>query len=215
MATTGYTPWLHMTPKVIKRTTVVPLAIIAPVMALLISACTTMTTQSFNVGKNAHVEAAYIAVDADFSRYDRILARDMGIFFPSDAAPPPEDQQRTRQIFREAFMKELEGYEIVREAEPTALEVQATLIDFRNATGADVPQVRRELRDIARPGALLFLMEMKDPGSGEVLARAADSASAPAFSTSADTETDWETVESSAARWAILFRRFLDQNLKQ
>ena len=180
-----------------------------------VTACTTTTSQSFNVGKNTNVEAGYIAVDADFSHYDKILARDMGIYFPSDAAPSPDDQQRTRQIFREAFIKELEGYIIVRDAEPTALEVQATLIDFRNATGADVPKVRRELADIAKPGALLFLMEMKDPGSGKILARAADSASAPAFSTSPDTETDWASVESAAARWAGLFRGFLDQNLQQ
>lgn len=181
----------------------------------LFTACTTTTSQSFNVGKNSEVEAAYIAVDADFGQYDRVLARDMGIFFPSDAAPSLGDQQRTRQIFREAFIRELDGYVIVREAEPKALEVQATLIDFRNATGADVPQIRRELADIARPGALLFLMELKDPATGRVLARAADSASAPAFSTSPDTATDWASVEASAARWAGLFRRFLDQNLKQ
>ena len=191
-------------------------AALSVIGALLFAAgCTTTTTQSFNVGKNTEVEASYIAVDADFSRYDRIFARDMGIYFPSDAAPSLEDQQRTRQIFQEAFIKELAGYIIVREAEPTALEVQATLIDYRNAAGAQLPQVRRELADIARPGALLFLMELKDPASGKILARAADSASAPSFSTSADAKTDWESVEAAAARWAGLFRRFVDQNLKQ
>ena len=191
-------------------------AVLSVIGALLFAAsCTTTTTQSFKVGKSTEVEASYIAVDADFSRYDRILARDMGIFFPADAGPSPGDQQRTRQIFREAFIKELDGYVIVREAEPTALEVQATLIDFRNATGKNVPQVRRELADIARPGALLFLMELKDPATGKILARAADSASGPAFSTSPGTATDWDSVEAAAERWASLFRRFLDQNLKQ
>lgn len=190
-----------------------PLSMIAA--TLCAGGCSTTTSQSFNVVKNPEVEASFIAADADFGKFDRLLARDMGIFFPSDAAPSPEDQERTRQIFREAFFTELDGYVIVREPSPTALEVQATLIDFRNASGADVPRVRRELADIARPGALLFLMEMKDPATGEVLARAADSASAPAFSTSSDTVTDWASVEASAARWATLFRRFLDQNLKQ
>jgi len=182
---------------------------------LLLAACTTTTTQSFNVSKNTDLEAAYVATDADFSRYDKLLARDMGIFFPTDAAPSVEDQRRTRQIFREAFIAELSGYSIVREKSPGALEVQATLIDYRNASGADVPGVRRELKDIARPGAIMFLMELKDPESGEVLARAADSASAPAFSTSASTTTDWVAVETAAARWAKLFRNFLDENLKK
>jgi len=189
--------------------------IILTLAGLLTAACTTTTTQSFNVSKNAEVEASYVAADADFGKYDRLFASDMGIFFPTDAAPSPEDQMRTRQIFREAFLGELAGYKIVREKEPSALDVQATIIDYRNASGADVPNVRRELKDIARPGALMFLMELKDPESGQVLARAADSASAPAFSTSADTSTDWDAVETAAMRWAKLFRQFLDNNLNK
>lgn len=183
------------------------------VFSVLISACTTTTTQSFNVTKNAQVETSYIAADADFGKYDRLFASDMGIFFPTDAAPSIEDQKRTRQIFRDAFLGELTSYRIVRDKAPSALDVQATIIDYRNASGADVPKVRRELKDIARPGALMFLMELKDSKSGKVLARAADSASAPAFSTSADTVTDWRSVEMAAARWAGLFRQFLDENL--
>ena len=139
----------------------------------------------------------------------------MGIFFPTHAAPTPADQQRTRGIFREAFLSRLDSYEIVRDKGPTTLEVQATLIDYRNATGADVPKVRRELEAIARPGALLFLMELKDSETGQILARAADSASAPAFATSTDVVTDWTAVETSAARWATLFRSFLDENLNR
>jgi hypothetical protein len=186
-----------------------------PVAGLLTVACTTTTTQSFNVNKNAQVEASYIAADADFGKYDRLFASDMGIFFPTNAAPSLQDQKRTRQIFREAFLGELSGYQIVRDKGPSALDVQATIIDYRNASGADVPNVRRELRDIARPGALMFLMELKDSQSGQVLARAADSASAPAFSTSAETTTDWGAVEKAAARWAGLFRQFLDENLNK
>jgi len=195
------------------RNTIKPLRIALPIVCWLTAACTTTTTQSFDVTKNPQVETSYIASDADFGKYDRLFASDMGIFFPTDAAPSLDDQKRTRQIFREAFLSELTRYQIVRNKGPSALDVQATLIDYRNATGADVPNVRRELRDIARPGALMFLMELKDSESGEVLARAADSASAPAFSTSADTSTDWDAVETAAMRWAKLFRQFLDNNL--
>jgi len=177
-----------------------------PVSLVLATGCTTTTAQSFNVAENPQVEASFIAADADFGKYDRLLASDMGIFFPTGAAPSVDDQKRTRQVFREAFLSRLDGYSIVREKGPSTLDVQATLIDYRNATGADVPNVRRELKDIARPGALLFLMELKDSESGKVLARAADSASAPAFSTSTNTVTDWSAVETSAARWATLFR---------
>lgn len=183
---------------------------------IMLVGCSTTTTQSFKVVKDSAVEASYIAVGADFSQYDRLTAEDMGIYFPTNAATPVEDQQRIRQIFREAFLSKLDGYEVVRNGKgPSTLLVQATLIDYRNASGADVPAVRRELRDIARPGALLFLMELKDSESGEVLARAADSAAAPRFSTSTDTTTDWTAVESAADHWADLFRGFLDKNLNK
>lgn len=184
-------------------------------LTMLVSACTTTTTQSFNVTKNPKVEASIIAVDADFGRYDRIFANDMGIFFPADAAPSEADQERTRQIFREAFLGELADYTIVRSKGPTALEVQPTLVDLRQAKSPEVPGMRRELREIARPGAIVFLMELKDSESGKILGRAADSASAPTFSTSTTTITDWGAVEAAAARWARLFREFLDVNLNK
>lgn len=184
-------------------------------VAGLLSAGCTSTTQVFKVTKNADVEASYVDVDADFSKYDRLMASGMGIYFPTHAAPSVEDQQRTRQIFRDAFYGELTDYRIVEDKGRTTLEVQPTIVDYRNAAGADVPNLRRDLQDIARPGALLFLMELKDSQSGKVLARAADSASAPMFSTSSSTRTDWGSVETAAARWAKLFREFLDENLNQ
>ena len=180
-----------------------------------VASCTTVTTQSFKTTNSPNVESSSIATDADFGKYDRLTAAAMGIYFPADAAPTPEDQERTREIFRGAFLGELTNYQIVQEKGPSTLLVQATLIDFRNASSTDAMSVRRELRDIAKPGALLFLMELKDSVSGKTLARAADSASIPTFSKSSDTYTDWDSVESSADRWASLFRQFLDENLNK
>ena len=184
-------------------------------VCLIAVACTTVETQSFKNTGSPNVKAAYLATDADFGKYDRLTAEEMGIYFPEDAAPSTSDQQRTRQIFREAFLGELAGYQIVTENGPTTLAVQASLVDFRSATYADASTVRRELRDFVEPGALLFLMELKDSESGRILARAADSASAPTFSSSTATATDWTSVESAANRWAELFRKFLDENLNK
>jgi len=189
------------------------LAVIA--FCTFVAGCTTVTTQSFQATNSPNVEASFIATDADFGKYDRLTAEDMGIYFPTDAAPTLEDQQRTRKIFREAFLGELTNYQIVQEKGPSTLLVQATLIDYRNASSTDVTSIHRDLRNIARPGALLFLMELKDSESGITLARAADSATAPSFSTSSDHYTDWKSVESSADRWASLFRQFLDENLNK
>ena len=185
------------------------------VNVLLLSACTTTTTQSFNVSKNANVEAARIAADADFSKYNELIADDMGIFFPQDATPSEGDQEKLRQIFRAAFLAQLTEYTLVDQSGPNVMRVQATLVDFRGATYADLPLVRRDLRDIAKPGALLFLMEFKDSESDRILGRAADSAAAPKFATSAGETTDWTSVETAAKHWAGLFRQFLDDNLGQ
>ena len=201
-----------MTSKMNRKMCLIGLA----VAGLAIASCSSTTTQSFTSVKESRVESSQIAVGADFGKYDTLNAVDMGIFFPSHAKTSTEDQQKIRQIFRQAFMSRLDGYDVVQnQVGPTTLTVEATLIDFRNATADDVMAVRHGLRDMTAPGSLVFLMELKDSRSGQVLGRAADSASAPAFSTSAETATDWATVETAAEHWAELFRQFLDENLNQ
>ena len=178
-----------------------------------IAACTTVETQSYRVQQDSEVESAQIATDADFSRYDRLYAQDMGIYFPTDSPVPEEDIQRIRQIFRGAFLSELEGYRIVREPGPTAMTVQASLIDLRQSSGTSLPTLRRDVMEIARSGSLVFLMELRDSETDRVLARAADSATSIEFSEAGRPATDWASVEVAAARWAELFRGFLDRNL--
>ena len=180
---------------------------------LMLSACSTVETQSFMVGKGSQVESAQIAVGADFSKYDRLQAADMGIFFPSGTSMGDEDLKRLRQTFRDAFITELEGYSVSREPGPTTMRVEASLIDLRGSTSNAAMSMRSDLRDLASAGSLVFLMEMKDSESGQILARAADSAKAPAFGTNEDSQTDWQAVDEAAAHWALLFRKFLDENL--
>lgn len=180
---------------------------------LTIAACSTTTTQSFRVAETSNVEAAFIATDADFSRYNKLLAEEMGIFFPKNVQMSDEDVARLRQIFRDAFLPKLDHYTIVNTPVPGALAVRASLIDLRKAGVADVPHLRIELRDVAKPGALVFLMEFRDPATDLVLARAADSTAAPAFAYGDGSATDWNAVEAAAEHWATLFRNFLDNNL--
>ena len=181
-------------------------------LATTLSACTTVESQSFQVNTSSTVESSQVATNADFSRYDRLHAVDMGIFFPEGSQSPPEDVQKIRDIFRSAFLGELDEYVIVTEAGPGAMTVQATLIDFRNAGNESLMSVRSELRDMAAPGKILFMMEMRDSVSDAVLARAADSAKTPTIATADGTETDWASVEDAAQHWASLFRTFLDEN---
>ena len=190
--------------------------IVAGIAGAMLVACATPTTQSFVRVEGSRVDSSYVAVGADFSKYDRLSAEDMGIYFPTNRAPSQADQQRARDLFREAFMAELTGYDVVRNDEgPTTLSVQASLIDFTNASPEDAMSVGRHMRDFAKPGSIIFMMELKDSVSGAVLARAGDSAEIPAIATSPDVLTDWDAVEAAAQRWARLFREFLDENLKR
>ena len=129
---------------------------------LILASCTTVTTQSFRATGNPNVDASYIATDADFGKYHQLLADDMGIFFPKNTPLSDEEIQRIRQIFRASFLAELTDYEIVEDAGPGTLKVQASLIDLRNASINELPGLRAELNSIAKPGALLFLMELRD-----------------------------------------------------
>lgn len=176
------------------------------------SGCTTVKTESYVVNQNSAVEASQIATDADFSRYTKLHAVEMGIFFPDSAETSPDDLDRIRTIFRSAFLDQLDSYEIVTEPAPDAMTVQATLIDFREATYQDTMSLRSELRSMAAPGKILFLMELHDSESGRVLGRAADSAKTPAIADEAGEVTDWASVEDAAAHWATLFRQFLGEN---
>jgi hypothetical protein len=187
-------------------------ALLTTSLAMLF-ACTTVETQSFRVNKNANVESAKIAVGADFSQYDTLLVDDMGIFFPKSSTVPDEDIKRIRSIFQETFTAELAGYEYTREPGPGMLQVQASLVDLRNASYSDLVDFRGDLETLSKPGALIFLMELRDSGTGEVLGRASDSYANPQFAGNSDEATDWASVEAAAQHWAKLFRGFLDANL--
>ncbi len=180
---------------------------------LTIVGCSTTTTQSFRVAESSNVEAAFIATGADFSKYHQLLAEEMGIFFPQNVQMSDEDLQRLRQIFRDAFLPKLDHYTIVNEPAPGTMAVRASLIDLRKAATADVPQLSMALQDVAKPGALVFLMEFRDPVTDLVLGRAADSTAAPEFAYGDGSPTDWGAVETAAEHWATLFRNFLDNNL--
>ena len=185
------------------------------ILATVLSACTTVKTQSYVVNQDSAVESAQIATDADFSRYSKLHAVDMGIYFPDGAETSPGDLDRIRSIFRSEFLAQLDDYRIVTEPAPDAMTVQATLIDFRDATYQDTISLRSELRDMAAPGKILFLMELRDSESGYVLGRAADSARTPAIADEAGEVTDWASVEDAAAHWSMLFRQFLDENINK
>ena len=184
------------------------------VLIILLAGCSSVEvkSQSFRVNNDSAIASSKTAIDADFGRYDRLTASELGIFFPQSHLTTADDIARIRQIFRTAFLKELESYTIEPEPGPSTMAVEASLIDMRNAVGNQIPQMRSEVRELAKPGTIVFLMELRDSETERVLARAADSAKAPTFSTGDGVETDWASIEDAAQHWAALFRTFLDEN---
>lgn len=184
------------------------------VLLLALTGCASVQveSQSFRVNKDSEIASSQTSIDADFSQYRQILASDMGIYFPQSQSTTAEDVNRIRQIFRDAFLPALEGYPLVDEPGATTMAVEASLIDMRNAMGDQIPHMRREVREMAKPGTIVFLMELRDSVSNRVLARAADSAKAPAIASEEGATTDWASIENAATHWAKLFRTFLDEN---
>ncbi|MEO1595585.1 MAG: DUF3313 family protein [Pseudomonadota bacterium] len=180
-----------------------------------LAGCTTsVESTTYRSPQARSIEYAQVATDADFSRYSKLQPEPLGIFFPKNVTLPDEDNRRIRQIFRAAFLAELEGYELVGEPGPGVMNIQGSLIDMRSGAGV-MPPLRRGIDELATPGKIVFLMEMHDSETGRTLARGADSAAAPVLATEDGMETDWDSVEVAVARWARLFRQFLDQNLAQ
>ena len=196
------------------KSTAVICNVCTAVLIILLAGCSSVEvkSQSFRVNKDSAIASSKTAIDADFGRYDRLTASELGIFFPQSHLTTADDIARIRQIFRTAFLKELESYTIEPEPGPSTMAVEASLIDMRNAVGSQIPQMRSEVRELAKPGTIVFLMELRDSETERVLARAADSAIAPTFPTGDGVETDWASIEDAAQHWAALFRTFLDEN---
>lgn len=180
--------------------------------ALLSGGCTTVTYESYRPVQNRNVDIAYVADGADFSRYQRLQAEEMGIFYPSHLSPDEDDLQRVRAAFREAFLSRIEAYDIVDKPAADVLLVRASLVDLRNTAADRLPNIADDLNAILEPGKLTFTIEMRDSVSGNLLLRAADTQKSPDMDMP-DGGPVSGGVRDAADHWAELLRNFLDQNL--
>jgi hypothetical protein len=180
---------------------------------LLLSGCVSTTYESYNSVKGAKVDIAYIATSADFSRYHRLMADEMGIYYPTHATPDDDDLAAVRKAFRSAFLSELSDYDIVDNAQPGVLRVTASLVDLRNTAADRLPQLSREINEILEPGKLTFIIQLSDADTGYSLLRAADTGRSPDMDSLDGDASDTAEVEAAAQYWAKLLRNFLDQNM--
>lgn len=191
------------------------LALTALAASLTLVACNTSTVvESYVRVQDSNVDKAYIKPGVDFSRYRQLKAFPLEIYYSEGlGGPEPDDLERMRTIFREAFLSRIEGvYPIVDAAGPDVLGVRASLVDAKfHPKTAELEQMGL-LTSMVSAGQLSFFMEMTDSVSGEVLARAGDLEKEPDQPMDGVQDASWQQVEIAAARWAGLFRDFLDEN---
>lgn len=175
-------------------------------------ACTTVTFESYRPVENRNVDIAYVAASADFGKYRRLQAEEMGIFYPTHAPASEEDLQRVRGAFRDAFLGKISDYEIVDQPGADVLKVRASLVDLRNTAADRLPNIADDLNEILEPGKLTFLIEMRDSTTDNLLLRAADTQKSPDVDLP-DGGPMSDDIRDAAAYWAELFKNFLDTNL--
>jgi hypothetical protein len=180
----------------------------------LLSACATTTYDSFRPVRDAQVEVAYVNTTADFSKYDRLIAEEMGIYYPTHAPASEQDMARVRTAFRDAFMTELAEYDIVKKPADGVLRISASLVDLRKTAADRLPQLSSDINEILQAGKLTFVIEFSDSKSGRVLARAADTERSPRIDLPEDGSADGTEVRAAAQHWAKLLRDFLDSNMR-
>ena len=186
-------------------------AAVLAALALVLSGCNSVEVNRFNEVQNSEADIVYVNPDVDFSKYRRLLPLPLEIGYSAQLGEPnPENLQRIRTVFREAFLDQIEGqYELVDKPGPDVLRVRASLLDLKINAAQGGVALKGDLKKLARAGKLTFLMEVQDSLTDTVLLRAGDtekeSGEAPV--------DDWADVEAAAIRWAAMFRRFLDTQL--
>ena len=182
---------------------------------LALGGCAGKTTyDSFRPVRNSKVDMAYVNTEADFTRYRRLQIDDMGIYFPTHAAPDDNDIARLRQAFRDAFIPRLKDYPITDKPAEDVLHIQASLVDLRGTAMDRLPQLSRQINEILEPGRLTFIIEMSDSKTKRVLLRAADTEKSVNIDLPDDSAAPPREVVEAAEYWADLLGNFLDHNLR-
>lgn len=179
--------------------------------------------QTYERVPNSRAAQAYIKPGVSFKRYRTLYPQRLEIYYPKGATEPTaEELERIRAIFRTAFLAALDGkYEIANRPAADALGVRASLVYFRDDASAVDLQLGGKLRSLIVNGQLTFFMELSDSLTGDVLARAADPDQSATVDLDVSAAPDasanaaWPRVQAAAARWAGMFRAFLDDNLAE
>ena len=135
-----------------------PLLLLAAGSATLLAlgGCVVETTVDRYVKvPESRVDSAYVKPDADFSRYRKLQAAPLEIYYyEGQGAPDPQDLARLKQIFRDAFLTAIgDDYLIVDQAGPDVLGVRASLVDLETSRTSAICRSAAAPPRSWRPGA--------------------------------------------------------------
>lgn len=179
---------------------------------------------------NTVMSKVWVREDINLANYDKILLKGADVHYRDVKLPGGEryyssnqqffpmsekDKDDFEKVVSEGFRKELEKskyFEIVDEPGPTTLTVVGTLIDVVSRMPPETPG-----RDVylSNYGEATLVIELRDSGSDEILARAADRKAAQPFmnqveSTPATSVSANFEVMRVVSQWGTLLTNGLD-----
>ena len=174
---------------------------IAPLLAMVLSACTSNTTKDFSeksfdglsLVKNEKHTMEYLKGNADFTAYDKILILPSQVAFKKNwqrdynndhirggrikSSDVEKIKKSVKELFDETFadeMKNVDGYSIVTENGLGVMVLRPAVIDL-DVHAPDIQTASRFASFVETAGSGTLSLEFYDGMSNEILARVADS----------------------------------------
>ena len=182
---------------------------------MFLAACVEMPVETVRADRQSTVDSVYQNPNANFARYNKLLPLPLEIYYVEGMhRPDAAELARIRQIFRDAFLAEIgDDYPLVSSPGLDVLTVRASLVDRDTSPLAETGPGGFGAPALIAEGHLTFLMELSDSKSGEILLQAADREKNQGLIDESAVDSNWQRTEQAAARWAGLFKNFLDTHL--
>jgi hypothetical protein len=212
---------------------------ITAVIALLLAlgACST-TTPTVQQGADAEItfdglhrvndtlnRKVWIKPEIDLSQYDKIMFEGAGIHYreaesksrydrsASSFALDARQKERLEKAVSEVMVDEMQGiknYAITEEAGPGVLKVSIALIDVISRIPPELTSARSEVY-LDNLGSAVFVVEVADSNTNEVLARTVDGRNVqPVVMQESNPVTNTMEVKRSVRVWGSRLRSALD-----
>jgi hypothetical protein len=168
-------------------------------------------------GARGEAGLRYVNPKGRFTQYDKVMLVVVGFFGSDPAKVPPQDEQRLTGLFYKNLREELaKRYQVVDEAGPGVMKIEAALLDAEAATpGArSVTMVVPQLR-LLSAGYAAVAGTYPFAGGGQAIVKISDSLTEQVLGVGVDrraggggvqtaVQWQWGDIESAIKLWASL-----------